>query len=273
MNRHPVSLFCYMKSILAHRDLIARLIGREFSQRFRGNLLGVAWAVLTPLLTALMFSFVFGSVFRSRWGAAGPASHADFTVIFLTGLVAHGMFAETLQRAPTLVLSNASYVKRVVFPLEILPVVAAGTALVNAAIGICIVIVLNLFVNQTVQPTLLLLPFVALPYLLLVTGVILFVSAAGVFLRDLSQLVGFVITATMFLTPIFYPMDSVPPTFRRLMWLNPLTFVVEQARAVVIFGQSPNWLGLLLYTAGATALLSAGFWWFQRIRNGFADVI
>jgi lipopolysaccharide transport system permease protein len=274
MKRHSTSLGAYARTALDHRDLIYRLVSREFTQRFRGSMLGATWAVLTPLLTALIFAFVFGTVFKARWGDLGTgAKHGGFTLIFLTGLVTHGMFAEAIGRAPTLVVSNASYVKKVVFPLEILPVIAACTALINGAIGMGIVVLLNLAMNYTVHPTLLLLPLVLLPYMLLVIGLVLFLAATGVYVRDLSQVVGFVITVTMFMTPIFYPIEAVPSSFRPIIWLNPLTFVVQQARAVTVFGDLPDWGGLALYTLLACGLLWAGFWWFQRTRNGFADVI
>ena len=170
-------------------------------------------------------------------------------------------------------LSNPNYVKRVVFPLEILPVIAVGTALINAAFGMAIVVLLNLVLTHTVQWTMLLLPLVVVPYLLFVTGLVLFLGATGVYVRDLSQIVGFLVTVSLFLTPIFYPISAVPQSFQHFMWLNPLTFIVEQTRGIVLFGSLPDWQGLAIYTAASAALLSIGFWWFQRMRNGFADVL
>jgi lipopolysaccharide transport system permease protein len=274
VKRHSASLLGFLRSVLIHRDLIGRLAGREFSQRFRGSVLGAAWAVLTPLLLALVFTFVFGTVFQARWGDMQPGTgQGSFTVIFLVGLVTHGIFAEALSRAPGLVLSNPSYVKKVVFPLEILPVVVVCTALLNGCIGMAIAVALNLVLNQALSPTLFLLPLVLLPYILLVMGLVLIFAATGVYLRDLSQIVGFVVTLTLFMTPIFYPIEALPPAFQPMMWLNPLTLIVEQARAVTVFGAVPDWGQLALYTLAAGAMLQGSFWWFQRTRNGFADVI
>jgi lipopolysaccharide transport system permease protein len=273
MTEQPASLTWYIRSLLAHRDLIYRMVEREFTQRFRGSVLGAVWAILTPLLTALVYTFVFGTVFKARWGGSPADSQNSFTVILLTGVVVHSMFAEALGRAPVVVLSNAGYVKKVVFPLEILPVVAVCTALVNASFGLVIVLMLNLALTHAIHPTVLLLPVVLFPYLLFITGLVLFLGATGVYVRDLSQIVGLLITVSLFLTPIFYPITAVPASFQRVMWLNPLTFIVEQTRGVLLFGSLPDWRGAALYTAAATLLLAMCFWWFQRTRNGFADVM
>ena len=273
MTRHPAALTELLASVLRHRELLRRLVRRDIGQRYAGSMLGLAWAVITPLLTALVFSFVFGTVFRSRWGAPGDAGGASFTVILLIGLAVHGMFAEAISRAPHLVVSNPSYVKKVVFPLELLAVVAVCAVAVNGCIGLLVALVLNLALAQALPATLLLLPLVLLPFLVLLTGVVLIVAATGVYLRDLVQVTGFVVTLSLFLTPIFYPITALPPELQPVMLLNPMAFTVEQARAVAVFGQLPDWQGLGLYSIGALAVLAGGFWWFQRVRNGFADVV
>jgi lipopolysaccharide transport system permease protein len=273
MTSQSASLIWYGRSILGHRSLILRMVDREFTQRFRGSLLGALWAIITPLLTALVYTFVFSTVFNARWGTSPEDNQTSFTVILLTGLVIHGIFAELISRAPAIVLSNPNYVKRVVFPLEILPIIALGTALINAGVGMAIVVLLNLVLTHTIQPTILLLPLVLFPYLLFVTGLVLFLGATGVYVRDLSQIVGFLVTVSLFLTPIFYPISAVPQSFQHFMWFNPLTFIVEQTRGIVLFGTLPHWKGLAIYTAASAVLLSIGFWWFQRMRNGFADVL
>jgi lipopolysaccharide transport system permease protein len=270
--RHPASIVEFARSLTVHRDLIFRLSAREFTQRFRGSVLGVAWAVLIPLLTALIYTFVFSTVFRARWPgvADGPF---DFAIIFLTGIVVHTIFAEAVARAPALVVGNANYVKKVIFPLEILPIVSVLTALTNASIGIAIVVFGNLILNGELHITIITLPLIVAPYLVFIIALVLFFAAVGVYLRDLSQVVALLITITMFLTPIFFPIESVPPRFQTLIWLNPLTFIVQQVRGVVIFGQWPNFLGLMIYTVASLASLALAFWLFQRLRNGFADVL
>jgi lipopolysaccharide transport system permease protein len=274
MHQHPVRPGALLASLLRHRELILRLAAREFGQRFRGSLLGVGWAVLTPLLTAAVFTFVFSAVFPSRWGGpSAPQGPFDFAILFLAGLAVHSIFAECVTRGPALVVGNASYVTKVVFPLEVLPFVAALTALTNATISLGIVLLANLLLNGELHATALFLPLVLAPYLLFVVALCMLLAATGVYLRDLGQVVGLLVTVSLFLTPIFYPVEAVPAALRPVIWLNPLTFVVEQVRAVLVFGRFPDLPGLALYSLAAFGALAVAFWVFQRLRAGFADVL
>ncbi|WP_160121216.1 ABC transporter permease [Rhodovarius lipocyclicus] len=271
MRRPSSSLAGFARVLVAHRELIFRLVVREVGSRFRGSTLGPAWAVLTPLLTAAVFTFVFSTVFQSRWG--GSTGRFDFALLMLSGLIIHNIFSESVGRAPTLLLANTSYVTKVIFPIEILPVVATLSTLVNAVISAAIVLVGDAAFNGHVSATAFLFPVVLLPFLFFVVGLGLLLAALGVFLRDLTQIVTLLITLTMFLTPIFYPLEAVPPAFRTAMHFNPLTFIVGQVRAVLVFGQWPNFTGLALYTLAALAVLAFCYWVFQRLRQGFADVL
>ena len=267
-----VSLLGFLRSIWAHRELILRLAWREVTQRFQGSTLGVAWMLLTPLLTAAVFTFVFSAVFQTRWGGTqtGPF---DFAILLLVGMAVHGIFAEAVGRAPLLIVGQSSYVTKVVFPIEVLPVVAVLASLVNAVITIAIVVVGQLLLNGVLHWTAILWPLVIAPYLIFITALVLFFAACGVFLRDLSQIVTLLVTCTLFLTPIFYPLDAVPGAFRMLMRLNPLTSIVEQSRTVIVFGGMPDFVSLGLYTLCALITLGLAFWLFQRLRPGFADVL
>jgi len=272
MRRQPVDLWSFFRSVVEHRELIFRLAGREVTQRFQGSVLGIAWMLLTPLLTAAVFTFVFSAVFQTRWGGTqtGPF---DFAILLLVGMAVHGIFAEAVGRAPMLILSQASYVTKVIFPIEVLPLVAVLTALVNAFITVGIVLVGQLLLNGVLHWTALFWPFVIAPYLIFVVALAMFFAACGVFLRDLSQIVSLLVTVTLFLTPIFYPLNAVPGAFRTLMRLNPLTSIVEQSRTVIVFGGLPDFVSLALYTVCALIALALSFWLFQRLRPGFADVL
>ena len=259
-------------SFWTHRALIARLAAREISQRFKGSILGLGWAVLTPLLTAAVFTFVFSGVFQMRWSGRSGSPY-DFALMLLVGLMIHGLFAEAISRAPSLIIGNASYVTKVVFPLEILPVVVAVASLVNAGITAAILLVGNLLVNGTVQWTSLFFPIVLAPFVIFVTALVMLAAACGVFLRDLAQVTGLVITMALFLTPVFYPLDAVPAAFQFYMRLNPLTSIVEQSRSVLLLGIMPNFVSLALYGACALLCLAFSFWVFRRLRGGFADVL
>lgn len=272
MTKPGVSLMGYWRSVFSHRQLIWRLTAREVTQRFQGSALGVTWMVLTPLLTAAVFTFVFSAVFRTRWPGdqTGPF---DFALLLLTGMAVHGVFAEAVGRAPTLILSQPSYVTKVIFPIEVLPVITVLAALVNAGVTILIVILGHLMLNGVLHWTAIFFPLVLAPFLIFVVALVLFFAACGIFLRDLSQVVALLITVSLFLTPIFYPLEAVPGAFRVAMRLNPLTSIVEQSRTVVVFGGLPNFTSLAIYALCALLALAASFWLFQRMRPGFADVL
>ena len=263
----------FMREIRQNASLIFRLTIREFEARYRGNVLGLVWAILTPILTALTFTFVFTRVFQARWVVDPSTSSSNFTMILLTGVVIHTVFAECVSRAPNLILANAGYVKKVVFPLSVLPIVVVFGALINAVIGLTVVALGSLLLTGSLPPT--------APFVLPVLGVfavfnlalVYVLAALGVYLRDIGQLVGFAVTASMFLTPIFYPLSAVPADFRTVMSLNPLTVAVEQARATLLFGHDPDYASLGFLFSGSVVALALSFWLFQRMRSGFADVI
>jgi lipopolysaccharide transport system permease protein len=272
IERPSVSLLIYAHSARRYSDLISQLVRREFAQRYRGSVLGVLWAFVTPLLMVMVYTFVFTVVFPTRWGGAEVAE-TNFVVIYLVGAVIHGLFAEAVGRAPNLIVAQANYVKKVVFPLEILPIVVVASALITATIGFVIAVLLNLVLAHTVQWTSIFLPVILIPYLVLLLGMVLLISALGVYLRDLGQAMGVIITLTLFLTPVFYPIAAVPERFRAYLYLNPLTFVVEQTREVMLFGHLPHWSMLAVYTLCSLIFCWFGLFVFQRARGGFADVL
>ncbi|MEZ2146354.1 ABC transporter permease [Bradyrhizobium sp. DN5] len=269
---HSISPHGMIGTVFRYRGLIRRLVVREFTAKYRGSIMGVLWAVLTPLAMVLVFLFVFGVVFQSRWGVE-QAQKATFTVTLLIGMVVHGLFSEALSRSPTILLGNPSFVKKVVFPLEILPIVVVLNALITASIGLVIVVTVHFAMSGTLSPTLPLLPFVLVPFLLAVLGLVYFLSSLGVYLRDLVQMIGLITMASMFMTPIFYPITAVPEPYRTVLYLNPVTFAVEQARAVTLYGELPDWEGLAIFTMAGAALAWLGYAWFQKTRKGFADVL
>lgn len=271
MQAQSLSISTYIVTIARYRDLIAQLVRREFHVRFRGAVLGTLWAIISPLITVLMYAFVFGIIFHSRWG--DEEAPQSFLIIVLLGMCVHGILAEALARAPYTIVGQPAYVKKVVFPLEILPIVVAVNSAFNATITLIIVLLASIIINGWIPLTVLLLPVVILPYVVLITGIILFVSSIGVFIRDMSQITGMVSTLALFLAPIFYPLSAVPEHYRFLLYLNPVTIVVENAREVTLYGHEPYWPALLIYTLIACVVLWLGYCWFQKSRNGFADVV
>lgn len=254
--------------------LIGALVRREIEARYRGAGLGLIWSILTPLLMLGVYTFVFGTVFRSRWvTSAADASPAEFAVILFVGLIMFQLLAETVNRAPGLMLSNQSYVKKVVFPLEILVPVAMGTALFHASISLLVLLPFILFVFGDVPVTAVFLPLVAAPLVMMILGISWFLASVGTYLRDVGQFVGTAVTALLFMAPIFFPLSALPVWLQPWLALNPLTVPVQQAREVLIFGKMPDFAELGAYTLVAMIVCFAGYIWFQKTRKGFADVV
>ncbi|MEI5668088.1 ABC transporter permease [Bosea sp. CCNWLW174] len=260
-------------SVWRNQQLILKLIIREVAARYRGSLGGVAWSLMQPLAMLGIYTFLFSVIFQSRWAGAENTGGVSFAVILFAGLLVHGLFAEGIGRAPGLIIAHTNFVKKVVFPLEILPVVAMGSALFATAINLAVLIAAMLAAGSPLHWTMVLIPLVLAPLLLLSLGLCWFLSALGVFLRDIGQLIGLVVTAMFFLAPILYPVSAVPAAVRQLLFLNPLTFPVEQARNVLIWGRLPDWSGLCIYFLVSWLVAVLGLAFFQRIRKGFADVL
>jgi lipopolysaccharide transport system permease protein len=265
----PLAIF---GTLSRHRDLIWQMTKRDVIGRYRGSIMGLLWSFFNPVLMLAVYTFIFSVVFQARWGEA-TASKADFAIVLFVGLIIHTLFAECVNRSPSIVLSNVNYVKKVVFPLEVLPWITLGSALFHALISVLVLLVFVEFTQLHLSWTALLLPLVLLPFVLLIMGVCWFLASLGVFIRDVGQITGMVTTVMMFLSPIFYPMSSLPESYRVWLNLNPLTFIVEQGRAVLLWGNAPDWIGLGLYTLVAVAIAYGGLMWFQMTRRGFADVI
>lgn len=256
-----------------YRELIARLIKRDVLGRYKGSLLGLAWSFVTPIIMLVIYTFVFTVVFNARWGVGGEESKGVFALQLFAGLIVHGILAEVLTRSPSLILTNTNYVKKVVFPLEILPLVPLGSALFHAAVSALVLILAQLVVLGSVPWTFWMLPLVLLPLMVLTMGISWLLASLGVFLRDIGQTMGLIATMLLFLSPIFYPISALPENFHGVIHANPLTFIIEQARIVLLEGRLPNISGLLKYLAVSLVVAWLGFAWFQKTRKGFADVL
>ncbi len=260
------------RSLWRNRSLIRSLVHREVVGRYRGSFFGILWSFFNPVFMLLVYTFVFSVVFRARWGT-GSDSKVEFALVLFAGLLVFNVFAECFNRAPTLILSNVNYVKKVVFPLEILPWVALGSALFHVAISLSVWLTAYVILVGVPHITMLWLPFVLLPLLLFIMGITWALAALGVYLRDVSQLTGMATTTLMFLSPIFYPASALPEKYRQILFLNPMTPAIEMVRDVMYWGMMPDVLMLTIYTALAAALAWLGFAWFQKTRKGFADVL
>lgn len=270
---HATGLAPMFWSFFGNRQLVAQMTKREVVSRYRGSLIGLAWSFFNPLLMLAIYTFVFSIVFKARWGVAEENSRAGFAVILFVGLIIHGVLSECILKAPTLIVNNVSYVKRVMFPLEILPWVVIGSALFHALVSLAVLLAAQLVLGHGIPWTVVLFPLVMLPLVFTALGFTWLIASTSVYVRDLGMVTGLFTTALMFLAPVFYPLSALPVQFRWLVMLNPLTFIIEESRKVLIAGDLPNWPGLALYGVIAVSFAWLGYWWFQRTRNGFADVI
>lgn len=270
---HPASLTALARSLWQHRNLIAQMTRREVVGRYRGSIMGLAWSFFNPILMLVVYTFVFSVVFKARWGAGVEENQTGFAIVLFVGMIVYGLFAEMVNRAPGLILSNVNYVKKVIFPLEILPVIGMGAALFHALISLGVLLAAILLINGALAWTAIFFPLVILPLLVATLGVAWFLASLGVFVRDVGQTVGIFTTVLMFVSPVFFPVSALPEKFQIWLILNPLTFVIEQSRAVMIFGKLPDWTGLGIYAGVSLLIAWAGYWWFQKTRKGFADVL
>lgn len=235
--------------------------------------MGLGWSFFNPLLMLSVYTFFFSFVFKSRWGNIQDAGHADFAIILFVGLIIHGLFAECINRAPALISSNVNYVKKMVFPLEVFPWIAMGSALFHTGISLGVLLLLQLIIVGSLQWTVIFLPLVVLPFIFVTLGFSWFLAATGVYLRDISQTTGLITSVMMFVSPVFYPIDTLPHNMQIFVMLNPLTLIIEESRKVLLFGQMPNWVALGIYSFISLAIAWIGFYWFQKTRKGFADVL
>lgn len=255
-----------------NRGLVFAMIKRDVIGRYKGSVMGLMWSFINPLFMLAIYTYVFSGVFKARWHG-GTGSKTEFALVLFAGLLAFNLFSECISRAPALIVSNTNYVKKVVFPLDILPVVTLGAGLFHMLVSLLVWLIFYLIFFGVPHLTVLLLPVVILPLLLITMGFSWLLASLGVYLRDIAQFIGVVVTALLFLSPIFYPVSALPPKFQHLLLINPITVVVVQLRDVLMWGRNPNWLVFGGYLVLSALIAWMGFAWFQKTRRGFADVL
>jgi len=261
------------QSLWMHRELWWRLTQREVLARYRGSALGLGWTFLTPLAMLAVYTFVFSQVFRARWGGLEQVGPLGFAVNLFAGLIVFNLFSECVSRAPGLVVGNSNYVKKVVFPLEVLAGVVVGSACFSALTSLLILLLFELIAFQKVPITVLWLPLVWLPLLLGSLACTWLLAAAVVFLRDIGQLVGVTVNMLMFLSPIFFPVSALPPRWQPFLALNPLAQIIEQTRRTTLEGLHPDLSYLALGLPVSILACEACFRLFNKAKRAFADVL
>ncbi|CAD7725052.1 hypothetical protein LMG31886_36910 [Xanthomonas hydrangeae] len=255
-----------------HRTLTLELTRRDVLGRYKGASFGLLWSLISPFLMLLIYTIAFGYVLKSRWPGTSD-NIADFAMLLFMGLIVHGFFAECLSRSPMMIVGNPNLVKRIVFPLDILPWTVMLSALFHAFTNALVFALLNFLLRGELHPTMLLLPLVFLPLAIGMLGVGWLLSSLSVYLRDINQVTGVLATAVLFLSSAIIPVDTLPQKYQLIFHLNPLTFIIDEARAVGFWGRMPDWQGLATYLLGALVFAYLGYAVFQKTRRGFADVL
>ncbi|AZF65385.1 O-antigen export system permease protein RfbD [Pseudomonas sp. LBUM920] len=245
---------------------------REVIGRYRGSVMGLTWSFFNPILMLAVYTFVFSEIFKSRWIGVDTGK-GGFAILLFVGMIVHGLFAECANRAPTLVMANSNYVKKVVFPLEILPVITLGSALFHSCISLVVLLGAQFLILGQLHWTALLFPLILVPLILATLGVSWFLASLGVYLRDVGHVITVLTTVLLFLSPVLYPVAALPDVYKPWLKLNPLTYIIEESRSVLLFGHLPNWESLGVAVIVGAIIASVGYWFFQKTRKGFADVI
>lgn len=267
----PSSLFV---GFWRERRLIGQLIRREVLGRYRGSVMGMTWSFLHPILMLAVYTFVFSVVFEAKWpGMLEGQSKTRFALLLFIGVICHGLLAEAITKAPALVVGNANYVKKVVFPLETLGWSLVGSSAFHAIVSVMILLAAKWLFEGWVPLTAWWLPVILLPLGFFALGAAWLLAALGVFIRDIAQLSGVFATVLLFLAPVFYPIAALPEAYRPWIYANPLTVAIEQSRAALFANAAPDPVTMLRYYGAGLLFMSFGYWWFQKSRRGFADVL
>lgn len=261
-----------LATLWRHRELIKASAKREVLGRYRGSVMGILWSFFNPMFMLAVYTFVFSVVFKARWNT-GSESKTEFAMVLFAGLIIFNLFAECISRAPGLILSNANYVKKVVFPLEILPAAALLSAIFHGLISLGVWFLAYIVFFGLPHVTIFYLPLIVVPFVLFIMGLSWALASLGVYLRDVSHFIGVIISVLMFVSPIFYPVTNLPESYRHLLYLNPLTPAIEQTRDVLFWGKLPDFSMLGMYSLATAFIAWMGFAWFQKTRKGFADVL
>jgi homopolymeric O-antigen transport system permease protein len=254
-----------------HRGLVRSMVRRDLSSRYKGSIIGPAWAIITPAVMIIIFTAIFSGIFGARFGA--QVGHLSFALHLFCGLLPWIAFSDSVQRSTTSLTDNVNLVKRVVFPTEALPVNLALSAITQQLIGTVVLLAVALILEHTIHPTALLLPLMLVPQFLVTAGLGWLMASLGVFIRDMPQINQLTLTTWMYLTPIFYPENIIPPKYQWMVNLNPMAPLVRNYRRILLEGRAPDWRGLGVTMVFALVCFVFGYWWFQRTKKAFADIL
>jgi len=270
--RYSTSLSAMFGHIWRYRSLVWLMTKREVIGRYRGSMMGILWSLVNPIIMLTVYTLVFGFIFHPQWPEV-QAGKANYAVILFTGLIVFAFFSEFITRSPNVLIGNINLVKRVVFPLEIFPCVIIGGILFHIMIQLCVLLAFYFMIHFYLHWTVVFIPLIFVPMIFFALGAGWFLTSTGVFVRDTGYAMQILSMVMMFLSPIFYPVTAIPEKFRTWLYLNPLVFIIEQLRDVVIWGKVPDFFGLAVFSCASIFVAWLGFFWFQKTRKGFSDII
>lgn len=270
---HVTSLSHMFLSLMRNRSLIVSMCKREIAAQYRGSVIGNFWAFVTPLFMLSIYVLIFGVVFEPRWANTAGDSKISFAIILFVGLMLYDFFVSCIQKSTSLISVNVNFVKKVIFPLEVLPWVILGSALFDFCVKFIVLVVAIIFITHEINWTIVYFPLVLLPLVLSTIGLSWFISATGVFIRDVGHTVNVLTFAMIFVSGVFFPLSSIPAEFQPYARCNIVAFLIEESRKVLIFGEIPDWFGLSIALVASVLIAWFGFWWFQKLRKGFSDVL
>lgn len=266
-------MFQFIKDLHAKKELIWQLTKRDINSRYRGSILGLLWSFANPIFMLSVYTFLFSIIFKAKLGTEANTSNFSFAIKIFTGLIPFAFFSECINRAPSLIINNPNYVKKVVFPLDILPLVSTLAAIFHAIISCLVLFCFYIYSYHTLHWTVVFIPMVNLPLIFLILGLSWSLAAIGVFIRDLVHSISMITTALMFFCPIFYSLNQVPEQYQVFINLNPLSEIIEQNRAVIIGGLLPNFLIFIKTLFISVLVCILGYTFFNRTKRYFADVV
>ena len=261
------------KALWRHRQLLAQFTKRALLHRYKGSYLNLLWSFLNPLAMLLVYTFVFSVIFRPNWENTNGNSHIHFALILFAGLIPYNLFSEAILAAPESIVSRPNFVKKVIFPLEILPLSRLGAAIVHSLLSVLILLFAVFVILGKLPWTLIFLPVIYLPLIFFCAGLSCILASLGVFIRDVGHLLEILVRLLFFMSPIVYPITAIPPDFRFIIYLNPLTFIINYFQQTLIFGEMIDFQEFALVFGGSFGLFVLGYVWFMKSKQTFADVM
>ena len=265
-------MFSSLKVLHKNYDLILIFLIRDISSRFKGSYLGIFWMIATPLFMLAIFTFIFGEIFKIKWLDI-PESKNYFAIILFSGLMIYNFFAESLSKSSTLFVSNVNYIKKILFPLEILPVISVLSCAVQLAVTFLVWLIFYFIVVGIPDLSILLFPIILLPFFFILTGLTFLFSTLGVFFRDTSSIINVLITMLLFLSPIFYPISIIPEEYQIYIYINPVAYQIEITRDILLWNTLPNLNYFGMYLVLSFLFFSLTISYFRKYKDRFIDVI